>query len=301
MMTKLTLIFAFFKLVTSVPIIDYNCNFVNLDTCIRVDVTTKLTYDDMKTECEKYDMLLLSPFAADLGNLRKILFFRYPTVTQAFMNRTVNNAEDRAQLETDSKLIFGASDKTTGNVVYSYEDNRLYNVDSTVELPLVCWSKFKPRLHCPPDFKLYHDRRTCFHFDPTKGTNEACKLRCRQKNGNLGSFHSLAEKLFFIKNFGGFRIWVGTRFPANINLDKAADPAGSAKKAYNMDGSKWEVFDKAFIDTEPNGGGQENCVEMVVNWGLHTFNDVGCTQENQACFCETAPDQTNVQYESEAD
>uniref|UniRef100_A0A7E4ZQF2 C-type lectin domain-containing protein n=1 Tax=Panagrellus redivivus TaxID=6233 RepID=A0A7E4ZQF2_PANRE len=295
-MTKLILIFACLKVVASIPIIEYNCNFINLDTCVRVDITTLMTYDDMKKECEKYDLQLLSEFKADLGNLRKILFFRYPSVKQAFMNRRVNSAADRAQIEKDSGLTFGTSDKTTGSVVYSYEDNRLYNVDWKEKLPLVCWSKFKPRLHCPPDFKLYHDRLSCFYFDSTKGTNEGCKLRCRAKKSNLGSFHSYAEKQFFIKNFGGDRIWLGTRFPANINLNKAANPPAAAKKAYNMDGSKWEVFDGAFVSTEPNGAGEENCVEIRIGWDDNTLNDVTCTEVNQQCFCETAPDQTNVQY-----
>uniref|UniRef100_A0A7E4USU1 C-type lectin domain-containing protein n=1 Tax=Panagrellus redivivus TaxID=6233 RepID=A0A7E4USU1_PANRE len=299
MLRKLAILFAFIKFISSMPIIEHSCNFVKTDTCVRIDTSRTLSYTNMKAECEKYELQLLSPLKNDMGTLRKVLFFRYPTITHALTNRQVNSAAERVQLESDSGLTFGKSETDNGNVVYNYDDNKLYILPENKKLPVICWGKFKARLQCPPNFKLYRDekRTSCFHMDPATGNNEQCKKRCLNMKSNLGSFHSFEERVFFAKNYEKVgRVWVGTRFPAYMNMDKSTNREAAIKSAYNMDGSIWEPYDKAFAPNEPNGSGQENCIEMWV-WGAYSYNDNHCTKFTEPkCFCEAAPDQTNVQY-----
>uniref|UniRef100_A0A7E4W3S9 C-type lectin domain-containing protein n=1 Tax=Panagrellus redivivus TaxID=6233 RepID=A0A7E4W3S9_PANRE len=306
MVAKVLLFCSFVTVLTGLDIINHNCNFPTLNTCLRIDDSTKMKFNEMKNECEKYDLTMMPAETQYFGKLRSILWFRYDQVTQLPLGVHVSKAQDLANIETASGLKFKGAVKT-GWVIYNYLENNLALVPLETELPVVCWSPFKTRLKCPPDYKLIYPRLTCYgviteNQQKDLWNNEECKTACRNKKSNLGAFHSQQEQLDYVKKLNlqwKSSLWIGTRFEHNSNKYKNEDRIAVRKTAYNMDGSKWTNFENAFEDDEPNayGGTSENCIEWRTYQGPQkSYNDLPCTNKIGGCVCETAPDQTNVQY-----
>uniref|UniRef100_A0A7E5A0E4 C-type lectin domain-containing protein n=1 Tax=Panagrellus redivivus TaxID=6233 RepID=A0A7E5A0E4_PANRE len=306
MVQKVLPFFAFITVLTGLDIINHNCNFPTLNTCLRIDDINKMKFNEMKNECEKYDLTMMPAKTQHFGKLRSILWFRYDQVTQLPLGVHVSKAQELANIKTVTGLKVKGAAKT-GWVIYNYLEDNLALVPLETELPIVCWSPFKTRLKCPPDFKLIYPRLTCYgvitiNQQQRKWTNDECKNDCRNKKSNLGAFHTQQERLDYVKKLGlryAASLWVGTRFEVDSNKYKGADKLAVRKTAYNMDGSKWTNFNNAFTDDEPNayGGLSENCVEWRMWQGdKKSFNDLTCTDKLSGCVCETAPDQTNVQY-----
>uniref|UniRef100_A0A7E4V2K8 C-type lectin domain-containing protein n=1 Tax=Panagrellus redivivus TaxID=6233 RepID=A0A7E4V2K8_PANRE len=306
MIKKVMPFFTFVSFLTALDIINHSCHFPTLNTCLRINQNQKMNFNEMKQECEKFDLSMMPAEEKHFGKIRSVLWFRHEYVTQFPLGVHVTNAQERAKIESNTGLHFKNGDKT-GWLVYNYLDNKLILVPLETKLPIVCWSIFKPRLQCPPGFKLIYPRLTCYgvitvNQKVRKWTNEDCKHDCRKNKSNLGSFHSVQEHKDYVKKLGlkwDESLWVGTRFQHDSNANKGKDHIAVRATAYNMDGSKWKNFENAFEDDEPNAfyKRSENCVEWRLYRGEDkSYNDLRCGDKLQGCVCESAPDQTNVQY-----
>uniref|UniRef100_A0A7E4ZZW7 C-type lectin domain-containing protein n=1 Tax=Panagrellus redivivus TaxID=6233 RepID=A0A7E4ZZW7_PANRE len=308
MIRKLLPFLTFVAVLARLPIINHNCNFPTLNTCLRVDPRNKMNFFKMKKECEKFDLTMMPAEKEFFGKLKTILLYRYDSMTQFPFGIHVSDVpyaiRDRIEKETGLKI---KNPYTIGWLVYNYLENNLAIVPLETELPIACWTTFKPRLKCPADFKLIYPRLTCYgvitkdQVTP-KWTNDQCENECRRQNSNLGAFHSQQEQIDFVEKLGlewKGSLWIGTRFPHNANQNKGKDKIAVRKTAYNMDGSVWTKFENAFEDDEPNayGGISENCIEWRLYRGkTKSYNDLRCDKKLEGCVCESAPDQSNGQY-----
>ncbi|XP_077993989.1 macrophage mannose receptor 1-like [Glandiceps talaboti] len=123
-----------------------------------------------------------------------------------------------------------------------------------------------PLSSCPVGF-LEHGNK-CYSFNGGAGDttdwNDA-RDRCRNAGGDLATIHSQEQQAFLTSNLRdiSYAMWIGLTDMTTENYFKWTD--GSPRDYFN-----WAVG-------EPNGGNEENCVEMHFRGYGGYWNDALCT------------------------